>query len=150
MRNLNIFLSVLTISLLFYICHILISTGFFRTITPYFEGQILQKVSLQGAEDIMVSRSDSFVLISATSRLFHPPQSEEKGGLYRSDCPGAGRVLGPSVFRLRDSVLPVDVGDVRLHSVGGAEKGAKRRHGLVTPRTSPHPTPSSGRSRDKS
>ena len=52
--------------LIAYVAHILISTGFFRTIEPKFEGQILQEIQLPGAEDMMVSRVDSFLLISST------------------------------------------------------------------------------------
>ncbi|MFP2996859.1 SMP-30/gluconolactonase/LRE family protein [Spongiivirga sp. MCCC 1A20706] len=75
----------LLLILLVFVGHLLISTGFFRTIEPHFEGSILKKVPIKGAEDIMVSRLDSFAIISATNRHVYPPTSEEKGGLHLID-----------------------------------------------------------------
>jgi len=60
------------------------ATGFFRSIEPQFEGNILAKIPLKGAEDIMISPIDSFVLISATDRVIDP-LIEEKGGLFLVD-----------------------------------------------------------------
>ena len=71
--------------LIAYVAHILISTGFFRTVTPQFEGQIVQEIQLPGAEDLMVSRVDSFLLVSSTNREVYPPVDEEEGGLYFID-----------------------------------------------------------------
>lgn len=71
--------------LLLFVAHTLISTGFFRTIEPKFDGTILKRVAIKGAEDIMVSEQDSFALISATERMRLPRTKEEKGGLYLID-----------------------------------------------------------------
>jgi arylesterase/paraoxonase len=76
---------VLFILLLVFVGHILISTGFFRTIENEFDGKILKKIYLDGAEDITLSRTDSFALISSTNRMAFPPLEEEKGGLYFLD-----------------------------------------------------------------
>lgn len=73
------------ILLLIFIGHVLVSTGFFRTIEPKFDGKILKKIAIKGAEDIMISQSDSFAIISATNRIVYPPKSEEKGGLFLMD-----------------------------------------------------------------
>lgn len=51
-----------------FILYTLLSTGFFRQIKPVLDGQIIDKVAIKGAEDIMVSRSDSFALISSKCR----------------------------------------------------------------------------------
>lgn len=76
---------LLLIILLIFISHVLISTGFFRNIKPEFEGEILTKIALKGAEDIMISHADSFALISSTDRTSYPSSPEEAGGLYLID-----------------------------------------------------------------
>ena len=68
--------------LMIYIGYILTSTGFFRSIEPKFDGDILKAVAIKGAEDITISQIDSFALISSTERMIYPPTEEEKGGLY--------------------------------------------------------------------
>lgn len=68
-----------------FVANILITTGFFRTIEPKFNGEIVQKITLPGAEDITISLIDSFAIISATKRQKFPPKEEEKGGLYYLD-----------------------------------------------------------------
>ncbi len=65
-----------------YVNHIFVSTGYFRTIENKFEGKILKKINLVGAEDIMVSRIDSFAIISSTDRGKFPNEEQEVGGLY--------------------------------------------------------------------
>jgi len=82
--KLKIFASLLLLLLIF-IGKTIISIGTFRTIEPQFDGKILKKIALKGAEDIMISRVDSFALISSTNRIVHPPKEEEKGGLYLID-----------------------------------------------------------------
>lgn len=71
--------------LLFFVGHVLISTGFFRTIEPKFDGKILKKIALKGAEDITISQIDSFAIISSTNRAIYPPKKQEKGGLFLID-----------------------------------------------------------------
>jgi arylesterase/paraoxonase len=85
MRTFKKILLLLFALVVVFVGHILISTGFFRTIESKFEGKILRKVAINGAEDITISRIDSFALISSTNRLIYPPNEEEKGGLYLID-----------------------------------------------------------------
>ncbi|MEE9407097.1 MAG: SMP-30/gluconolactonase/LRE family protein [Polaribacter sp.] len=73
------------ILLLLYIANIFISTGYFRTIENKFEGKILKEISLPGAEDIIVSKIDSFAIISSTARNKFPNIDQEIGGLYFID-----------------------------------------------------------------
>lgn len=73
------------IILLVFVAYTLISTGLFRTIEPHFNGKILKEIPLKGAEDIVISRSDSFAIISATNRQMYPPKEKETGGLYMID-----------------------------------------------------------------
>ena len=68
-----------------FVVHIFISTGFFRTIENKFDGTILKKIPIVGAEDITVSFIDSFAIVSATARQSLPRTKEEFGGLYYLD-----------------------------------------------------------------
>ncbi|WP_299246811.1 SMP-30/gluconolactonase/LRE family protein [uncultured Aquimarina sp.] len=76
---------VLSLAIIAFVAHVLISTGFFRTVENKFEGEIIKKISIPGAEDITVSPLDGFALISSTDREIYPPVKEEKGGLYFMD-----------------------------------------------------------------
>ncbi|AXT56456.1 hypothetical protein D1815_12040 [Aquimarina sp. AD1] len=80
----RIALSLLLILLIF-VVHILISTGFFRSVENNFEGTVLKEISIKGAEDITVNISEGFALISSTNREIYPPIMEEKGALYFMD-----------------------------------------------------------------
>ena len=77
-------LSILVLLILF-IINIFWSTGFFRTIENKFEGEILKKVHLKGAEDITINKIDSFAIISSTARKSFPKTEQETGGLYFLD-----------------------------------------------------------------
>ena len=68
MKILKKFLLLALIALLIFITHVFISTGYFRTIENKFEGELVKKIELAGAEDITVSITDSFALISSTDR----------------------------------------------------------------------------------
>jgi len=85
MKKLKKLLGFVILLLILFVVYTFISTGFFRSITPKLEGQILQEIQLPGAEDMLVSRVDSFLLISSTNRKVYPPTEEEKGGLYLID-----------------------------------------------------------------
>ena len=73
------------ILLLLYVANIFISTGFFRTIENNFEGEILKEINLPGAEDITISKIDSFAIVSSTKRNELPNTKQEIGGLYFID-----------------------------------------------------------------
>jgi len=85
MRTFKRIVLFLVLILLIFVGNILITTGYFRTIEPQFDGKILKRIPIKGAEDIMISRIDSFALISATNRQVYPPKEEEKGGLFFID-----------------------------------------------------------------
>ena len=76
---------VLLVAIIGFVAYTLISTGFFRTVENKFEGTILKKIAISGAEDITINPSDGFALISSTNREIYPPIKEEKGGLYLMD-----------------------------------------------------------------
>ena len=76
---------VIIIFLFIFIVNILISTGFFRSIENKFDGIIVKKIELSGAEDITVSNTDLFALISSTKRTGYPATEQQHGGLYLMD-----------------------------------------------------------------
>jgi len=76
---------VVLLLVLAFIVNLVLTTGYFRTIENKFEGELIQKIALKGAEDITVSHIDSFALISSTARKFVPNTDEEHGGLYYLD-----------------------------------------------------------------
>ena len=78
-------LYAILILLALYIANIFISTGYFRTIENTFNGEILKKIQLVGAEDITISHLDSFAIISSTARKKIPHTEQETGGLYFLD-----------------------------------------------------------------
>ena len=80
----GILISILVLPVLF-IINIFLSTGFFRTIENKFDGEILKKVNLKGAEDITINKIDSFAIISSTARKSFPKTEQEIGGLYFLD-----------------------------------------------------------------
>ncbi|PTM11532.1 MAG: hypothetical protein DA407_01440 [Bacteroidetes bacterium] len=80
----KILLFILVLIVVF-VANIFISTGYFRTIENQFDGDIVKHIELPGAEDITVSLSDSFAIISSTKRGVYPPTKVEIGGLYFMD-----------------------------------------------------------------
>ena len=80
----RVFISIL-ILLAMYIANIFISTGFFRTIENNFDGSILHEIKLSGAEDITISQTGHFAIISATVRKNIPAIQQKNGGLYFLD-----------------------------------------------------------------
>ena len=65
-----------------FVIYTVISTGFFRRVENTFDGEIIKRIPIPGAEDITVSVNDSFALISSTNRRVYPPIEEEIGGIY--------------------------------------------------------------------
>ncbi|MCF8258541.1 MAG: SMP-30/gluconolactonase/LRE family protein [Flavobacteriales bacterium] len=60
----------------------MVSIGLLRTVENHFAGETVKEIGLAGAEDITVSVTDSFAIISSTARGVYPPKETEKGGLY--------------------------------------------------------------------
>lgn len=90
MRFLKIFGLFIVLAILAFVVYTLVSTGYFRKIEPKFDGKVLKKIPIKGAEDIMVSWQDSFVLISATDRANKTEQKIKDGGLYLIDLKSDG------------------------------------------------------------
>lgn len=85
MRLLKRIALIIVLMLAVFIAYTLTSTGFFRVIEPEFNGKIIKKVPIKGAEDIMVSIQDSFALISATDRANISNKKNKDGGLFLID-----------------------------------------------------------------
>ena len=85
MRFLKKTILLLLLILVIFIIHVIVSTGYFKTIKNKFDGEIVKKIMLAGAEDITVNTEDGFALISATARKKLPTEEEEFGGLYFMD-----------------------------------------------------------------
>ncbi|MDG1433092.1 MAG: hypothetical protein P8Q41_03735 [Saprospiraceae bacterium] len=83
-RILKIVLS-LSLILALFVFYILFSTGSFRTIEHMFNGQIMMKVPIVGAEDIQLSRDDHFMIISSDDRAGRRDGKPSQGGLYFLD-----------------------------------------------------------------
>lgn len=82
MKLLKKIILILLVIIIVFVANILITTGFFRTVENQFDGEVVKKITLTGAEDITVSVVDSFALISSTDRRIYAPEKEEIGGLY--------------------------------------------------------------------
>ncbi|MBL4905196.1 MAG: SMP-30/gluconolactonase/LRE family protein, partial [Flavobacteriaceae bacterium] len=110
---------LLLIGILFilFIINLFISTGFFRTITYSFNGEVVQKIPIVGAEDITLSVIDSFALVSATDRGVYPPSKEEFGGIHLLDLKRPGfqtKLLTP---KLTSSFAPHGISMLKTDSV---------------------------------
>ena len=105
-----------------FVLYTFISTGFFRSVGNEFNGETVLEIPIKGAEDITISTTDSFAIVSATARLSFPPTEQEHGGLYYMELKSGNFVLthltpdfgkefaphGISVFK-RDSVYTIAV-----------------------------------------
>ena len=65
------------------VLNILNSGGFFRTVDPGFNGSISRTLSVYGAEDLAVSREDSFLIISSDDRAARFHDRKHKGHLLK-------------------------------------------------------------------
>jgi len=81
MKFLKVF-GLILVLLLIYVFYIMSSTGYFRTIENQFDGKIVKKIAVPGAEDITISYDDQFALISSTARQDLRSGKASHGGLY--------------------------------------------------------------------
>jgi len=102
--------------LISFVIYTLVSTGFFRTVNNQFDGKIVKKVTLPGAEDITISTIDSFAIISSTKRLVYPPKEEEKGGLYMMDLKSKTFDIAPLTTSLTKPFAPHGISMIKKDS----------------------------------
>jgi len=69
---------IIAITIILFIINIFWSTGYFRIIENKFEGEILKKINIVGAEDITINHIDSFAIVSSTNRKSFPAKKNKK------------------------------------------------------------------------
>lgn len=106
MRLIKKILLIVLVLIIVFIANILISTGFFRTVENQFDGEVVQKINLPGAEDITVSTIDSFAIVSSTDRGFFPPEDEDIGGLYLMELKSGTFNVKPLTSNFKKSFAP--------------------------------------------
>lgn len=116
MKLKSIILVLALFSLLGFVANILITTGFFRSIENQFDGSILKSIDLTGAEDIMVSFSDSFAIISSTDRGAFPAKTVESGGLYFMDLKDPNFEITPLTTSFQKDFAPHGISMIKLDS----------------------------------
>ncbi len=85
MKKIKWTLAIFLILIFGFIINVLLSTGFFRSIENKNDWNTVVTIPLIGAEDIMVSHTDSFAIISSTDRIEFPQVKDEVGELYHID-----------------------------------------------------------------
>ncbi len=68
-----------------YVFYIVQSTGFFKTIEYRYEGSLMQKIGIVGAEDMQVDYESGFLLISSDDRAGRRDGTPRPGALYKLD-----------------------------------------------------------------
>lgn len=91
MKKLLKVLLFLVLLLVAFVAYTLSSTGYFRTIEPHFEGDVVQKIEVVGAEDMTIARDGKFLLISSDDRASRKKGNPKQGGIYWMDLEEAGK-----------------------------------------------------------
>ena len=73
---------VLVVLVAIFAFYIVYSSGYFRDIEPYFDGEIVTKISIPGAEDIQADLEAGFVIISSDDRAKRREGVSRQGHLY--------------------------------------------------------------------
>lgn len=107
---------IVFILLIIFIANIFISTGYFRTIENTFDGEIVKKIKLPGAEDITISVIDGFAIISSTDRSEFSPQGEQYGGLYYMELKTGEFAIKHLTSSITKSFAPHGISMVKLDS----------------------------------
>ena len=75
-------LGVLLLIMIGFVVYVMLTTGFFRDIDNEFDGKLVTKINIPGAEDFAISREDNFLIISSDPRRLDEDGHPRKGGLY--------------------------------------------------------------------
>lgn len=78
-------LGLLLLIVIGFVVYIMMTTGFFRDIENKFDGELMTKINIPGAEDFALSREDNFLIISSDPRSHDEEGNPGKGGLYYMD-----------------------------------------------------------------
>ncbi len=106
MRIVKRIIIILVVALLIFVAHVFVSTGYFRSIENSFDGTIVKRINLAGAEDIMLNNEEGYALISATARKGLPNDKEEFGGLYLLDLKDEMFALKKLTTNFKQSFAP--------------------------------------------
>ena len=85
LKKIFAFLGLLLIILVGFVAYVMMTTGFFRDIENKFDGKLVTKIDIPGAEDFALSREDEFLIISSDPRRHDENGNPGKGGLYYMD-----------------------------------------------------------------
>jgi arylesterase/paraoxonase len=107
-------LMLVILLLLVFIGNLFVSTGYFRSIEPYFNGEIVKQIDIPGAEDITISHQDSFAIISSTKRGIYPPKEEEVGDLFLMDLKNGDFTTTPLTASFKKSFAPHGISMLKL------------------------------------
>lgn len=84
MKFLKVLLAILIV-LLLYVAYTMQSSGFFRVIENRFDGELLTKVEVPGAEDMQADYEDGFLIVSSDDRAARRDGNARQGHLYKLD-----------------------------------------------------------------
>jgi len=85
MKRFKKIIACAVVILLLYVGYVMVSTGYFRTIKNSFDGKVVKKIKITGAEDITIIPETDFALVSASPRKKDITEQEKLGGLYLVD-----------------------------------------------------------------
>ena len=85
MKRLKKIVGYFVLVILAYVGYVFVSTGYFRTIENTFDGSVVKKIAIAGAEDIMVIPENGYALVSASPRRESLEEQQKTGGLYLMD-----------------------------------------------------------------
>lgn len=85
MKHLKKIIAYTLLVILAYVGYVFVSTGYFRTIENTFDGTIVKKVPIAGAEDAMIIPENGYALVSASPRSKSLEEQQKIGGLYLMD-----------------------------------------------------------------
>ena len=129
MRYIKNIVLAFVILLIGFVIHIFISTGYFREIENKFDGTIVKRVEIPGAEDITISLKDSFAIISSTKRSFATSRLDGKGGLYYLDLKSGNFEVFPLTSFLKKPFSPHGISmiesgsDYKVMAISHSPKG---------------------------
>lgn len=116
MRRFFIFILVIIVVLVLFIANIFITTGFFREIENTFDGETVKTISLYGTEDITVSFSDSFAIISSTDRRGYQSEQDKRDGLYYLDLKSGKHEVTPLTDFFKQPFSPHGISMIKHHN----------------------------------
>ncbi len=134
MKGLIRVLVFLILGMILFLLYTMITMGYFRTIEGDFDAATVAKVAIKGPEDIVVSRSDHFLIISSDDRKAHRDgKNTASCGLYHYDL-SSGETTKLGIPDLSDfhphgiDLMKMDSGTYRLLVVNHVGEGEHIQH----------------------